>query len=317
MEITDKKFRLFAGNTHPKLAQEIADILDTPLSAITLKKFSCGEIFVNLEETVRGRDVFIINTINRETVSEDFMETFIMCDAAKRSFAERVHVIIPHFGYARQDKIHDARESISAKLMAGLLTKSGADHVITLHLHADQIQAFFDVPVDNLSPKRMLVDKIKEQNLENPIIVSPDAGGAKYAKKIADMLGVELAILHKSRPAHNQAVLTHLIGNVEGKTAILVDDMVDTAGSVVGAKEALIKAGANKELCLVTTHPVFSGPAVDRLREAKFHKIIATNSMPLPKGSEDLNIEVVSVAPLIANVIQNVMEKRSVSKLFF
>lgn len=318
MTLNTDNFRLFAGTAHPALAQEIASLLGTTLSKVTLKKFACGELFVNLEETVRGRHVFIINTTDRETVSENFMETFLLCDAAKRSFASEVHVVMPYFGYSRQDKIHEAREAISAKLMANLLVRSGADHLITLHLHADQIQAFFDVPVDNLNAKRLFAEELKKEKIKNPVVVSPDAGGAKYAKKFADLLGADLAILHKTRSAHNKSeTMSHVIGDVKGKTAIIVDDMVDTAGSVYGAKNALLKAGANSAMYLVATHPVFSGPALERLKEADFHKILVTNSMPLPKGAEKLNIRVVSIAPLMAQVIKNALEHRSVSELFF
>lgn len=317
MTTQDKDFRLFAGTAHPELANEIAKLLGEPLSRITLKRFLCGEIFVNLDDSVRGKDVFIINTTRSGSVNEDFMETFIMCDAARRSFAKKVHVILPHFGYARQDKIHFARESISAKLMANLLVQAGADHLITLHLHADQIQAFFDIPVDNLYAKKLLADIIIKEKIKNPIIVTPDAGGAKYAKKFADLLGFDLAILHKSRPEHNKAQISHVIGDVKGRTPILVDDMIDTAGSVVSAKDALIKAGSNKDIYLAATHPIFSGPAVERLKEAKFKKIFITNSIPLSKEAKELNTHIVSAAPLIANVIENVLRDRSVSKLFF
>lgn len=311
-------YRLFAGTVHPELAQEVATLLDASLSNITLKKFACGEIFVNLEDSVRGKHVFIINTSNRYTVNEDFMETFLMCDAAKRSFAKTVHVVLPYFGYSRQDKIHNAREAISAKLMAKLLVEAGADHLITLHLHADQIQAFFDVPVDNLNAKWLFVEELKKENIVNPVVVSPDTGGAKYAKKFADSFGADLAILHKSRPEHNVSeVVSNVIGDVEGKTAILIDDMVDTGGSVLGAKKALLEAGANKDVYLVATHAIFSNPAAERLKEANFHKIFVTNSLPLPEGADQLNIKVVSIAPLVANVIQNVLEEKSVSKLFF
>lgn len=317
MTSDNKNFRLFAGTAHHKFAEEISALLREPLSKVTIKKFSCGEIFVNLEDSVRGKDVFIISTMRSGSVNEDFMETFIMCDAAKRSFAKKVHVILPHFGYARQDKIHFARESITAKLMANLLVQSGADHLITLHLHADQIQAFFDIPVDNVYAKKLLADVIIKEKIKNPIIVTPDAGGAKYAKKFADLLSFDLAILHKSRPEHNKAQVSHVIGDVKDKTPILVDDMIDTAGSVISAKEALIKAGSNKNIYLVATHAIFSGPAIERLKEANFKKIFITNSLPLSKEAKELNIQVVSAAPLIASVIENVLQDRSVSKLFF
>jgi ribose-phosphate pyrophosphokinase len=315
--MSNKDFRIFSGSVHPQLAAEISSELDTPLSKLTLKKFACGEIYVNLEDSVRGKQVFIVNTINRETVNENFMETFLLCDAAKRSFAKEVHVILPHFGYARQDKIHRARESISAKLMADLLVQSGADHLLTLHLHADQIQAFFDIPVDNLNAKHLFAKKIRDENLQNPVVVSPDAGGAKVAKKFADLINADLAILHKTRPDHNTAEINEVIGDVQGKTPVLIDDLVDTAGSVVGAKKALLEHGANEEVYLVATHPVFSGPAVERLQEANFHKILVANSLPLPLNANKLNIETISVAPLISHVIENILNDRSVSELYF
>jgi len=310
--------RIFAANSHPALAQEISKTLKMPLGKVDLRRFSCGEIFVNFEDSVRGKHVFLIGTTGRGSVNEDFMEIFLMADAARRSFAKKVHVVLPHFGYARQDKIHNARESISAKLMANLLVKAGCDHLITLHLHSDQIQAFFDVPVDNLHAKKILVQKVKDERIQDPIVVSPDAGGAKFAKKFADLLGVDLAILHKTRPAHNKAEISQLIGNVAGKSCILVDDMVDTAGSVCAARETLVRSGSNEQVFLVATHPIFSGQAIERLSAANFAKIFVTNSMPLPQDcTKDLPIEQISIAPLVSSVIESIMSKKSVSKLFF
>lgn len=310
------QIKIFSTNAHLPLAEEISEALSIPLGKRTLKKFSCGEIYVNLDETVRGHDVFIVTTIRPGTVHEDFFELFLMCDAARRSFAKSVHVIIPHFGYSRQDKIHSARESISMKLCADLLTKSGANHIITLNLHADQSQAFFDVPVDNLSPNRMFIQYFKEKHMKNVIVVSPDAGGAKSAKKFADALGTDLAILHKSRPGHNESEVSHLIGDVSGKNPIIFDDMVDTAGSVCNAKEALLKNGANDNICLCATHPIFSGPAIERLQKANFKEIVVTNSIPL---NEDIipSLRKISIAPLIAHVVENVTNERSVSELYY
>lgn len=308
--------RLFAANAHPQFAEEVSKKLEIPLGKRTLKKFSCGELYVNYDETVRGHDVFLITTIRPGNVHEDFFQLFLMCDAARRSFAKSVHVIIPHFGYSRQDKIHSARESISMKLCADLLTKSGADHIITLDLHADQSQAFFDVPVDNLSPRRMFVEYFKEKNIKNAVVISPDAGGAKTAKKFADELGVDLAILHKSRPQHNVSEVSHLIGDVEGKTPILIDDMIDTAGSVCAAKKALEKNGCNEDVYLCASHAIFSGPAVERLNEAKFKKIVVTNSIPQDEKLMP-SLHQLSIAPLMAHVVENVMSERSVSELYF
>ncbi len=308
--------KLFATNAHIELAEEIASTLKIPLGKRTLKKFSCGEIYINFDETIRGQDVFLLTTIRPEKIHEDFFELFLMCDAAKRSFAKSIHVIIPHFGYSRQDKIHSARESISMKVCADLLTKSGAGHVITLNLHADQSQAFFDVPVDNLSPRRMFVDYFKAKDLKDIVVVSPDAGGAKAAKKFADALKVELAILHKNRPNHNESQVTHLIGNVQEKTPILFDDMIDTAGSVCNAKQALKNNGAKDEVYLCATHPIFSGSAIERLNKAEFKEIVVTNSIPVDQKILP-SMKQISIANLMAHVIENVLNEKSVSQLYY
>jgi ribose-phosphate pyrophosphokinase len=307
--------KVFSGSTHAVLSEEISELLGVPLGKRTLKKFSCGEFYINFDETVRGKEVFLITTIRPQFVHEDFFELFLMCDSARRSFAKSVHVIIPHFGYSRQDKIHSARESISMKLCADLLVKSGATHIITLNLHADQSQAFFDIPVDNLSPCRMFVQYLQTKKIPNAVVVSPDAGGAKSAKKFADALGVDLAILHKSRPKHNTSEISHLIGDVQGKVPILYDDMIDTAGSVYNAKKVLLKHGSNDSVYLCATHPIFSGPAIERLEKANFQEIIVTNSIPVPKN--DLPLKELSTAPLIAHVVKNVISEKSVSQLYY
>lgn len=311
-----KTAKIFSTNSHISLATEIAKKLNMELGKRTLKKFSCGEIYINYDESVRGHDVFLVGTIRPNNVHEDFFELFLMCDAARRSFAKSVHVIIPHFGYSRQDKIHSARESISMKLCADLLTKSGANHVITLNLHADQSQAFFNVPVDNLSPRRMFVHYFKEKGISDVVVVSPDAGGAKTAKKFADELGVDLAILHKSRPKHNVSEVSHLIGDVAGKTPILVDDMIDTAGSVCAAKKALEKNGCKKNVYLCASHAIFSGPAIERLHEANFKEIVVTNSIPV-NAKKLPSVKQISIAPLMAHVVDNVMHEKSVSELYY
>ncbi|MBI5414731.1 ribose-phosphate pyrophosphokinase [Candidatus Peregrinibacteria bacterium] len=310
--------RIFAANSHPSLAEGIAKNLELQVSPTVSKKFSCGEIYVRLGESVRGKEVFIVATCRKETVNEDLMELFLLCDAAKQSFARSIHVIVPFFGYSRQDKIHEARETISSRLMADLLVKSGANHVITIGLHSDQIQGFFDVPVDNLHTRKLMCEYFLEKKLSGDlVVVSPDAGGAKQAKKFADALHADLAIMHKNRPGHNVSEVTHVIGNVEGKTAILFDDMVDTAGSVLNARDALIESGAKKDVYLCTTHAVFSGPAISRLKIAGFHEIVVTNTIPLLEEAEKaLPIHVLDIAPLLANVVQSVVEEKSASKWF-
>jgi len=310
------KARIFATQSNPELAKEVSKMLNIPLGKHTVKSFSCGELYVNYDETIRGCKVFIIATIRPHRVHDDFFEIFLMCDAARQSFAKSVHVIIPHFGYSRQDKIHSARESISMRLCADLLVNSGAEHIVTLHLHADQSMGFSSVPVDNLNPRRMFVEYFREKKLSDVVVVSPDAGGAKSAKRFADQLGVELAILHKSRPKHNESVVTHLIGDVSGKTCILYDDMVDTAGSVCNAKKALLHNGANPDMYLCATHAIFSGPAVERLNEAKFKEIVVTNSIPAPQ-EKIAGLRQISIAPLLSGVILNTIEEKSVSELYF
>ncbi len=307
-------YKIFAGSSHKDLAQSMAAGLNKDLSPITIKHFACGEIYVKFDESFRGQDVFLLQTCRTGHMNDDLMELFLMIDAARQSFARNIHVILPYFAYSRQDKIHEAREGISAKLFADLMVKAGAGHVVTLHLHSDQIQGFFDVPVDNLNPRRIFVDYFAAKKLKDAVVVSPDAGGAKMAKKFADELGVPMCILHKQRPEHNVSEVSHVIGDVAGKTPIIVDDMVDTAGSVVAAKAALIAAGANDEVYLCATHPIFSGPARERLSDANFTEIVCTDSLPVE--NPPTNFKALSMAPLLAGVVKNVVEQKSVSQLY-
>ena len=222
---------------------------------------------------------------------------------------------MPHYGYARQDRVATPREPISAKLVANLIAAAGADHVITLNLHSDQEQGFFDFPVDNLSASKLFIDYFKKKKLENLVVVAPDTGAAKAAKKFADALGAELAILHKVRPAHNVAEVTQVVGDVADKTCLIFDDMVDTAGTVVTGKEALLKKGANEDVYLATTHAVFSDPAVSRLKAAQFKEVVVTNSIPLPPEKYFDGLTVISIAGLLAKIIQNVYKAKSVSEV--
>lgn len=310
-------YTIFSGSSHPELAEEIAKKLKKKLGKVKLSTFACGEKYIAFEESVRGKEVYIVQTCREGLVNEDYMELFLMINAAKQSFASKVHVVLPHVGYSRQDKVHVPREPISAKLMAHLIVESGADHVMTLALHSDQNQAFFDIPVDNISVHKLIANEVKKRKIKNLTVVSPDAGGAKNAKKFADELGAPIAILHKTRPKHNVAVTTHVVGEVEGRTCIIYDDMIDTAGSVVGAKEALVKHGANKEVYLAATHPIFSGPAIDRLSKANFKEVLVTTSMPLPKEKQFKGLTPISIAPLLANVIGSITEGKSVSSLYY
>ena len=313
----ETKYTIFSGSSHPELAKELARALKKKPGEIKLSTFSCGEKYVALEQTIRGQEVFILQTCRDQLVNEDYMELFLMINAAKLSFAEKVHVILPHCGYARQDKVHVPREPISAKVMADLLVTAGADHVITFELHADQNQAFFDVPVDNVIVHRLFSDYFKKKKLKNITIVSPDAGGAKNAKRFADDLGAPIAILHKARPEHNKSVVTHVVGEVKGRTCIVYDDMIDTGGSVANAAEALRKQGANKDLYLAATHPIFSGPAIKRLSKAGYKEVVVTNTMPLSKEKKFKGLKQISIAPLLANIISSVTQHKSASKWFY
>lgn len=307
---------LLSGSSHSKLAEQVAKELGQELGQMKLSTFACGEKYVALGETVRGKDVFLIQTCREKYVNEDFMELFLMIQACKMSFAKRIHVIIPHFGYSRQDKIHVPREPISAKLLADLIVTSGADHVITLALHSDQNQAFFDVPVDNINVQKLIADYFNKKKNNLFTVVSPDAGGAKNAKKFADLIGAPLALLHKTRPKHNESSITHVVGDVKGRTCILFDDMVDTAGSVTAAQKALIESGANQEVYLAATHAIFSNPAIERLKEAQFKEVVVTNSLPLGPSKQFPGLTQISVAPLLADVILSITEQRSVSSLY-
>lgn len=308
-------FKIFAGSSHPEFAQKMCESLGISLGKMTIKTFSCGEKYVKYDESFRGQNVFLVQTGRTGHMNDDLIELFMMIDAARQSFAKKVHVIIPYFPYSRQDKIHAAREGISNKLMADLLVKSGADHVIALHLHSDQAQGFFDVPMDNLNPRKIFIDYFLEKNLQDAVIVSPDAGGAKMAKKFADELGIPLAIMHKHRPEHNVSEISHVIGDVKGKTPIIVDDMMDTCGSVAATKHALVAHGAKDEVYVCATHAVFSGNAKKNLDDAGFAEIVVTDSLPIQDAPSALKI--ISIAPLMADVVENVVHQRSVSGLYY
>lgn len=307
--------KIFSGSSHLELANEIAKHLGVKVSPMTLKKFACGEVYARAEESVRGADVFVIQTATAN-VNEDLMELFVMLDSLKRSFAGRLHVVMPHYGYARQDRVATPREPISAKLVANLISAAGADHAIMLNLHSDQEQGFFDFPVDNANTEKLFADYFNKKKIGGLVVVSPDAGGAKAAKHFANLIGANLAIIHKQRPEHNVAEVMHVVGDVEGKTCLIYDDMIDTAGSVTAAVGALKKRGVGKDMYLVATHPVFSNPAVERLSKAGFKEVVVTNSIPLPKEKKFKGLTILSIAPLLARIIQNVHDDKSVTKAF-
>ncbi len=311
---SDLKFlKIFSTSSAVSLGDEICRKAGVPPGKLTSKKFACGERYVQIGESVRGCNCFVISTATHK-VDEDLMELFLTIDALKRSLAKYIHVVIPHFGYARQDRIADPREPISAKLVANLIETAGAKHVITLDLHSDQAQAFFEKPVDNLTAQKLFLDYFAKKQIKNTVVVSPDAGGAKKAEKFARLLGADLAILHKSRPAHNRAEIQKVVGDVAGKVAILFDDMVDTAGSVAAAAEVLRKNGANK-VFLAATHAVLSGEAKEKLAQAKFEEIVFTDSIPQDFGKLK-NVKILSITDLLAKTIVGIHTGRSVSKLW-
>lgn len=277
------------------------------------KKFACGEQYVQIGESVRGCNCFVVSTAT-QNVDSDLMELFLVIDALKRSLAKYIHVVIPHFGYARQDRIADPREPISAKLVASLIETAGAKHIITLDLHSDQIQAFFEKPVDNLTAQKLFLDYFSRKKLKNVVIVSPDAGGAKKVEKVAKLLNTDFAILHKSRPVHNRAEIQKVVGEVAGKVAIIFDDIVDTAGSVTAAADTLRKNGVTK-IFLAATHAVLSDNALAKIEKAKFEEIIFTDSIEQNFGKMK-NVKILSITDLLSQTIRGVHESRSVSKFW-
>ncbi len=306
--------QLFAGSSHPALAQSLAEELGIPLGERALKRFSSGECYLRFEQSLRGQNVYILQAPGRQP-DEHLFETLLMCQAAKLSFASSIHVIMPQFPYARQDRVAEPREPISAKLVADLLEAAGANHLMTLHLHSDQVQGFFSIPVDVLNTRALFAKYIRTLNLKNPIVVSPDVGGAKQAKKFADALGADLAILHKIRTEHQKADVKDVVGDVKGRTCILYDDLIDTAGSLVSAKKALLEAGANEDIYVVASHALFSGPAIERLQQAAFAQVIVTDSIPNEESAFH-GLKILPIAPMLATVISHIEKKESVTDVY-
>lgn len=306
--------RLFCGSSHPELGQEIAEELGIHLGEIHLSKFSCGENYARIEENIRGLDAYIVQTIS-EHPNDDYMELFLMIDALRRSSANKIHVILPYFGYARQDKKSAPREPISSRLIADLMSAVGFNRLITMDLHADQIQGFFSQPVDHLTALPLFAEYFGKLNIPDLVVVAPDTGRAKFAKKLGDRLGAKLAVMHKTRPDHNVAEITNVVGKVKDKNLLIVDDMVDTAGSVTSGLQALREFGC-KDIYLATTHPVFSGPAVERLALAGLKEVVVTNTLPLPKSKYFEGLKVLSTAPMLAEAIKRNYEKKSITSLF-
>jgi ribose-phosphate pyrophosphokinase len=310
----DSNLKIFALNSNPALAKEIADIVGVDLGKSSVTRFSDGEIQINIEESIRGCDVYVIQSTS-DPVNEHLMELLIMIDALKRASAKTINIVIPYYGYARQDRKARAREPITAKLVANLIETAGSTRVITLDLHAPQIQGFFDIPIDHLMGVPILGEYFLGKNLEDIVIVSPDHGGVTRTRKLADKLKAPIAIIDKRRPRPNVAEVMNIVGNIEGKTAILIDDIIDTAGTITLAANALEENGA-KEVYACCTHPVLSGPAIERIANSKIKELVVTNSILLPEEKRIDKLVELSVAPLIGEAIIRVHEKQSVSLLF-
>ena len=308
------EFKLFAGNAHPELAEEIASLMDRPLGKSTVSKFSDGEISVSLWETVRGRDIYIIQP-TCDPVNDNLMELLIMIDAMKRASAGRINAVIPYYGYARQDRKAKARDPISAKLVANIIQAAGADRVVTMDLHANQIQGYFDIPVDHLVGMPILAKYFKEKNLEDVVVVSPDHGSVTRARNMAQYLNCPIAIVDKRRPEPNKSEIMNIIGDIEGKNCIIIDDMIDTAGTITNAANA-IKAMGAKSVMAGATHPVLSGPAIERLDNSAISELVLLNTLPIPEEKKIEKMTILSVAPLFAEGITRVFTNGSISKLY-
>jgi ribose-phosphate pyrophosphokinase len=315
---TKKHLMLFSGRAHPELAAEVAEQLGSPLVPTSAYEFANSEIYVRYQESVRGSDAFVIQS-HTAPINEWIMEHLIMVDALKRASAKRITVVLPFYGYARQDKKHRGREPISARLMADLFKTAGADRLITVDLHADQIQGFFDGPVDHLMALPILAQYVREKYGDQQLtVVSPDAGRIKVAERWSARLGgAPLAFIHKTRRADrpNEAVANRVVGLVKDRLCVLVDDMVDTGGTIVAAAEALMREGA-AGVVVAATHPILSGPAVDRLKNSPAVEIVVTNTLPLTDDQRFDKLTCLSIAPLLSRAIREVFEDGSVTKMF-
>ncbi|XJZ27376.1 ribose-phosphate diphosphokinase [Bacillota bacterium Lsc_1132] len=311
----DPNLKVFSLNSNYPLAEEIAKVIGVELGKCSVTRFSDGEIQINIEESIRGCDVFVIQSTSAP-VNENIMELLIMIDALKRASAKTINIVMPYYGYARQDRKARAREPITAKLVANLLETAGATRVITLDLHAPQIQGFFDIPTDQLMGVPILAEYFKNKKFDGDIVVvSPDHGGVTRARKMAERLKAPIAIIDKRRPRPNVAEVMNIVGNIEGKVAILIDDIIDTAGTITLAANALVENGA-AEVYACCTHPVLSGPALERIQNSKIKELVITNSIQLPEEKRIDKIVNLSVAPLIGEAIIRVHEEQSVSTLF-
>lgn len=309
----DREFKVFAGNSNKPLAEKICKHLNIELGECEIKRFSDGEIWVKYADNIRGDDVFIVQSTN--TPADNILELLILIDAARRSSAHKITAVIPYFGYSRQDRKDQPRVSITAKLIANLITVAGADRVITMDLHASQVQGFFDIPFDHLYASAVFLKTLDFVNMENLAVVSPDVGGIKLARAYAKRLNAELVVIDKRRPNQNVSEVMNVIGNVEGKNVLLVDDIIDTAGTFTQAAKILKDRGA-KSIRGICTHAVFSSNAVDLLNKAPIEELFVTDTINNAKANEVKNLKIVSVAPIFAEAIKRTFENKSISSLF-
>ena len=311
----ENKLRIFTGNANPDLAREIAAYLGTTVGDSVVNRFNNGEVQVMINESVRGKDIFIVQPTCGPIVNDNVMELLIMADAFKRASANHITAVIPYYGYARQDRKARGREPITAKLMADLLETAGITRVVTIDLHAAQIQGFFNIPFDHMPGGPLMAEYIKSKNLEDMVVISPDLGGVSRARNFAEMLNAPLAIIDKRRPEPGVAEVMNLIGDVKGKTCIMVDDMVDTTGSLTEGARALKKFGA-KEVYACCTHPILTDPALSRIAQSDITELVVTNTIPLAPSKKHPKIKVLSIAPILAETILRIYNDWSVSQLF-
>ncbi len=309
------RIKIFTGNANAALAGEICDSLQLPLGSASVKNFADGEIYLQIQENVRGADVFVVQPTCKP-VDRNLMELLLMIDALKRASADRITAVLPYYGYARQDRKDKPRVPISAKLIAKLLEKAGADRILALDLHAAQIQGFFDIPVDHLFATPVMIEYLKPLQTPETIVVSPDAGGVERARALAKRMNAPLAIIDKRRDDVNVAEVMHIIGEVDGRDCLIFDDLIDTAGTLVKGAEALFEAGA-ASVRAAATHAVLSDPAIERIGKSKIVEVVLTNSIPVSEEARrSKKIRTLSVAPLLARAIQSIHEETSVSSLF-
>ena len=308
------EYKIFTGNAHPELAEKIASIMGKPLGKCDVAQFSDGEISLNLWESVRGVDIYIVQP-TCDPVNDNLMELLIMIDAMKRASAGRINAVIPYYGYARQDRKAKARDPITSKLVANLIVAAGADRVVTMDLHANQIQGYFDIPVDHLVGMPILAKYFKEKNLDDVVVVSPDHGSVTRARNMAEYLDCPIAIVDKRRPEPNKSEIMNIIGNIDGKNCIILDDMIDTAGTICNAAAAIKELGA-KEVYSCATHAVLSGPAIKRLEDSVIKEVVLLDTIPIGKDKMVDKFTTLSVAPIFAEAMTRIFTNGSVSKLF-